>query len=207
MRRRPPLPAALLPAALLLAALAACMPSDEGVPEAAPGSTTPAPDPDEAPEPAPGAPAAAGQAWTVDFRGAGPAQVGTPLAAAATALGATPDTAAAAGGCSYLRPAADPAGVKVMVNEGRVARVEVDSGAVRTVEGAGIGDAEARVRELYAGRVTETPHKYTSGRYLTVTPAAPADSAFRLVFETDGAKVTRFRAGRLPEVEWVEGCS
>jgi len=201
MRRHP-----LLPAALLLAALAACMPSDEGAPEAAPGSTTPAPDPDEAPEPAPGAPAG-GQAWTAGFRGAGPAQVGMPLAAAASALGAVPDTAAAAGSCSYLRPAGDPAGVKVMVNEGRVARVEVDSGAVRTVEGAGIGDAEARVRKLYAGRVTETPHKYTSGRYLTVTPAAPADSAFRLVFETDGAKVTRFRAGRLPEVEWVEGCS
>ncbi len=201
MRRHP-----LVPAALLLAALAACMPSDEGAPEAAPGSTTPAPDPQEAPRPAPGAPAAAGQAWTVGFRGAGPAQVGMPLAAAATALGVTPDTAAAAGSCSYLRPAG-ASGVRVMVNEGQVARVDVDSAAVRTVEGAGVGDAEARVRELYAGRVTETPHKYTAGRYLTVAPQAPADSAFRLVFETDGAKVTRYRAGRLPEVEWVEGCS
>jgi hypothetical protein len=203
MRRHP-----LIPAALLIAALAACMPSDEGAPDAAPGSTTPAPDPQEAPQRAPGAPAGGGgQAWTVGFRGAGPAQVGTPLAAAARALGATPDTAAAAGSCGYLRPAGDPAGIKVMVNEGQVARVEVDSGTVRTVEGAGIGDAEARVRELYAGRVTETPHKYTRGRYLTVAPAAPADSAFRLVFETDGSRVTRFRAGRLPEVEWVEGCS
>lgn len=199
--RRPP-----LAAALLLAALAACMPSDEGAPEAAPGSTTPAPDPQEAPRPAAGAPGSPGDAWTVGFRGAGPAQVGTPLAAAAAALGATPDTTAARGGCGYLRPAASP-GVRVMVNEGQVARVDVDSAGIRTAEGAGVGDAEARVRELYAGRVVESPHKYTDGRYLTVTPQAASDSAFRLVFETDGSKVVRYRAGRLPEVEWVEGCS
>ncbi|MEW5931464.1 MAG: hypothetical protein AB1941_28690 [Gemmatimonadota bacterium] len=202
MRRRP-----LAPAALLLLALAACMPSDEGAPEAAPGSTTPAPDPQEAPQPAPDAPTSDTRAWTVGPRGAGPVQVGMPLAAAATALGATPDTAAARGGCSYLRPAGGPGGVMVMVNEGQVARVDVDGATARTAEGAGVGDAEARVRELYAGRVTESPHKYTDGRYLTVTPQTPADSAVRLVFETDGAKVTRFRAGRLPEVEWVEGCS
>jgi hypothetical protein len=200
--RRPPLAAA----ALLLAALAACMPSDEGAPEAAPGSTTPAPDPQEAPRPAAGAPAAGGDGWTVGARGAGPAQVGTPLGAAAAALGVTPDTAAARGGCGYLRPAAKP-GVMVMVNEGQVARVDVDSAGILTAEGAGVGDAAARVRELYAGHVTETPHKYTDGRYLTITPQAASDSAYRLVFETDGAKVTRFRAGRLPEVEWVEGCS
>ena len=37
----------------------------------------------------------------------------------------------------------------------------------------------------------------------------PSDPAlpYRLVFETDGERVTRYRAGRLPEVEWVEGCA
>ena len=200
--RRPP----LVPAALLLAALAACMPSDEGAPEAAPGSTTPAPDPQAAPVPAPGAADFEGKGWVVDFRGASPAQVGTPLAAVAAGIGATPDTTALRGGCSYLRYAAHT-GAKVMVNEGRVVRLDVDSASFRTVAGAGVGDTEARIRELYAGRVAESPHKYTDGRYLTVTPRTPADSAFRLVFETDGAKVVRYRAGRLPEVEWVEGCS
>ena len=28
-----------------------------------------------------------------------------------------------------------------------------------------------------------------------------------IIFETDGAEVTSFRAGRLPPVRWVEGCS
>ncbi len=190
------------PAVLAAFALVACMPADEGSRDGAPGTTTSAPDVTEAPPPAPGA-----ASWTVTPEGAGPVRVGMPLAEAAGALGATPDTAAVAGRCDYLRPAGGPSGVKVMVNEGSVARVEVDSGEVRTEEGAGIGDTEARVRALYAGRVTEMPHKYTSGRYLVVTPQAPADSADRLVFETDGAAVTRYRAGRLPEVEWVEGCS
>jgi hypothetical protein len=35
----------------------------------------------------------------------------------------------------------------------------------------------------------------------------PEDTTHRIVFETDGQNVTLFRSGRMPEVEWVEGCS
>lgn len=45
------------------------------------------------------------------------------------------------------------------------------------------------------------------GHYLTVTPAAKADSAYRIIFETDGKKVVHYRAGIRPQVEYVEGCS
>jgi hypothetical protein len=85
--------------------------------------------------------------------------------------------------------------------------VEVDSGGVATAEGARIGDTEARVQELYPGRVTVSPHKYTDGRYLIVRPAAASDTTHLLVFETDGRVVQRFRAGQKPQVEYVEGCS
>jgi hypothetical protein len=110
--------------------------------------------------------------------------------------------------CSYLEWPGAPPGVRVLSEEGRVARVEVDSGAtIATAAGARIGDGEERVRSLYPGRVAATPHKYVAGHhYLTVTPAAAADSAYRLVFETDGQRVTRYRAGRRPAVEYVEGC-
>ena len=193
-----------LPAAFFLLALAACTPSGEGAPGAAPGGPPPAPA--AAPKSGPGASDFVGRGWLVGFRGLDRPQVGTPLAQAAAALRATPDTAAMRGGCGYLPFAMIP-GVRVMVNEGRVARVDVDRAGIGAKGGGGVGDPEARIRELYAGRVTESPHKYTDGRYLTVTSQEPADSAFRIVFETDGAKVTRYRAGRLPEVEWVEGCS
>ena len=94
-----------------------------------------------------------------------------------------------------------------MVVDGEVARVEVSgSGVVATTAGARVGDTEARINQLYPDRVQTTPHKYTDGHYLTVRGSG-ADSIHRLVFETDGRRVTRYRGGRMPEVEWVEGCS
>jgi hypothetical protein len=39
------------------------------------------------------------------------------------------------------------------------------------------------------------------------TPQTAQDKEFRIVFETDGNRVDRFRAGRLPEVKFPEGCS
>ena len=88
-----------------------------------------------------------------------------------------------------------------------LARVDVfRSSTTRTAAGAGLGDSAARIDSLYSGRVRTQPHKYTTGKYLIVPSAA--DTTFRLVFETDEeGRVTRYRSGRLPEVEWVEACS
>jgi hypothetical protein len=97
--------------------------------------------------------------------------------------------------------------VLIMTVGGQVGRVEVSDTSVGTAAGARVGDSEARINELYAGRVQTTPHKYVDGHYLIVRRAADADSVYRLVFETDGERVTRYRGGRMPEVEWVEGCS
>ena len=92
-----------------------------------------------------------------------------------------------------------------MIDGGRIARVDVDSAGIATAAGARIGDSEARIERLYAGRVRTTPHKYEEGgRYLTVDAAD--DSSFAIVFETSKGRVTRYRAGRRPAVEYVEGC-
>ena len=93
-----------------------------------------------------------------------------------------------------------------MVEAGSIARVDVDSAGVATAEGVRVGDAEDQVQQRYAGRVEVSPHKYVEGHYLTVTPASPGDSAFRLVFEVRKGRIVRYRAGRLPPVEYVEGC-
>lgn len=100
-----------------------------------------------------------------------------------------------------------PPGVRLMIENDVLVRIDVDSTSVATREGARVGDAESKVRETYAGRVDVTPHKYVpGGNYLTVRPVSPADSLFRFVFETDGKVVTRFRAGQRPQVEYVERC-
>lgn len=109
--------------------------------------------------------------------------------------------------CSYLEWPSAPPGVLVMFDGGRLARFDIDSAGVRTEAGAQVGDAASRVDSLYAGRLTKQPHKYTDGEYFLVAPMRAADSLFRLVFEVEGGRVTRFRVGTRPQVEYVEGCS
>jgi hypothetical protein len=94
-----------------------------------------------------------------------------------------------------------------MIIDDTVARVEVDSAGILTAEGAGVGDTESSVILLYQGRVDVEPHKYTGpqGHYLVVTP--PNDTLHKIIFETDGERIVRYRAGRLPAVRFVEGCS
>jgi len=112
--------------------------------------------------------------------------------------------------CDYVFPAVGsgiPEGVSVMVVRGRVARIDVDTGAVTTAEGAKLGDTEERLKDLYGDDITSTPHKYIEkGHYMTVMGDS-ASAGKAIVFETDGQQVTMFRSGRLPEVQWVEACS
>jgi hypothetical protein len=147
-------------------------------------------------------------AWQVRHDGIGPVRIGATVAELSAALSTRlPRADSLDTRCDYVRAPEVIPGVWFMVVEGRIARLDIDSAGPPTVEGARVGDDTASVRRLYAPRVVVTPHKYTDGQYFTVTPTAPADSGFRLVFEADGGRVTHYRAGRLPEVRWVEGCS
>ena len=173
--------------------------------------SAPPPNTASAPPATPRAPQAPSPAsgWTVSPTGIGPVRAEMTLAQASRQLGAELVLPPAASGeCTFVQPIAGLDSVMFMVVTDRIARVDVTGGRVATVEGARVGDSEARIRSLYTGRLEEQPHKYvTGGRYLVVRPPERADSAYRLVFETDGQAVTRYRSGRLPEVMWVEGCS
>ena len=142
--------------------------------------------------------------WTVTLRGTGGVEYGTPASTAAATLGGEWDDTTST--CDYLRPADGPAGLAFMVEQGRIVRVDVDSAGPVTTEGAAVGMSEAEIRARYPG-ARSMPHKYAErGRYLVVTSADPADSSRRLIFETDGARVVRYRAGLVPQVEYVERC-
>lgn len=159
--------------------------------------------------------------WPVDEFGIGPLRAGAPLAVSTAQLHGdirVPEGEEASG-CSYADWSDAPAGVYVMLEQGVVARIEVDSASVATSAGARVGDTEARIDSLYAGRVVRQVHKYTDGRYLvvrasqgargaTTDPATAAESpdGFALIFETDGERVTRYRAGRYPAVAYTGDC-
>ncbi len=96
-----------------------------------------------------------------------------------------------------------------MVNNGTVARVDVLLGPVTTRSGAGIGMTEAQIFGLFPDQIEQRSHFYIEGgKYLEFVPVDQADANFRVVFETDPSGVVMtYRAGRLPEVRWVEGCA
>jgi len=157
---------------------------------------------------APGAGGGEPGALIVTPEGVGPVKTGWTLAQLRTALGedlrpaydVNPE-------CDYVDPAGLPPGIALMVERDTIVRIDVDTTGIPTAEGAVVGDTEARILELYRGRVQVEPHKYTGpeGHYLVVT--WPADSLHLLIFETDGKKVLNYRAGIRPAVEYVEGCA
>lgn len=129
---------------------------------------------------------------------------GTPRAALPARIGQPSRRGYEAGAtCTYVTGSRLPAGVRIMLVRDSVARVDVTAPGVPTRAGIQVGDPVDLVLARHAGRVTRTPHKYVPGEaYLTV----PLAGGERLVFETAEGRVARYRAGRPPEVEWVEGC-
>lgn len=71
-------------------------------------------------------------------------------------------------------------------------------------KGFGIGSPEQAVAAAYGAALQNMPHPYLpeTGRILRV---GAGDAA--LVFETENGKVTSFRAGRVPFVDYKEHCA
>lgn len=109
--------------------------------------------------------------------------------------------------CAYYSPQRGLEGVSFLVAENRIARVDVNNPRITTLRGAKIGDTEARIKSLYPGQIRVEPHAYVKGHYLVFVPKDPKDKNYRVVFETNGQRVQRYRAGKLPEVDYIEGCS
>lgn len=110
------------------------------------------------------------------------------------------------GNCRYAWvPAIE--GLDFLVVDGRIARVGVGDGPIRTVSGMRIGATEAEVHRVYGARLTVERHVYhPNGHYLVYTAADPSLQQFSLLFETDGRVVTSFRAGLKAAVARPEGC-
>jgi len=196
----------LAAAAALAAVLAACSSGDGGKTGAAgtTGATT-----TTAAAAAAAPPADAGEAgFRLELRGFGPVRVGMTVEQAGAALGrrlvpviTPPDEE-----CATYGPESGFDGIAFLVARGVVVRTDVTAGPTSTADGLTIGQTEAEAQRRYGGRLAVGAHDYlVGGHYLTLIPDAP-DDGFRLVAETDGTKVTGLRAGRMPEVEYSEGC-
>ena len=141
-------------------------------------------------------------------RGFGPIRFGMSVAEAYSALHEhlAAGSADASVSCGYIKPDAVPAHVRLMVDSGEIVRADIDSTGVANVDGFGVGSLERDVVAKYRPQFRVQPHKYTPGWHYLIY-LAPADTMSGYVFETDGSKVRALRAGRQPELLWVEGCS
>ena len=110
--------------------------------------------------------------------------------------------------CFYQTPrwVKVPSDFAFMFEGGRFVRYDVGMAKETAPGGGEVGMHAAQIRALYGARVSEAPHKYVAGaRMLRVT--APQGAGV-LVFETDAqGRVTRWRAGVPPQVDYVEGCA
>lgn len=146
---------------------------------------------------------------TVSINGIGSVKVGMTVSEASEAAGirlVQVVSGGEEGGCFYFKPQ-QPEEVYFMVINNRIARVDIQNQRIATISGARIGSTESQIKSLYPGQIQVTPHEYVQGgHYLTFVPQDSTDKNYRLVFETDGSSVTSFRSGKLPEVEYIEGC-
>ncbi|MGO1002799.1 lectin [Lysobacter sp. CA196] len=209
--KRLPLPV-VLPALLLALALSACQREAAGPSDAATSPTPPAND-----QPAEDVPPATAPVVTppasdtlARFDGYGDLRFGMSADEARKAWGGElKGDAAADGGCYYLRPiwAQNAAEFGFMIENGKFARVDVGNDKETAPGGGKRGMSADEIRKLYAGRVEEQPHKYVEGgKNLRIGDTAGGAGA--LVFEIDAAgKVTAWRIGVPPQVDYVEGCS
>jgi len=150
--------------------------------------------------------------WTISLSGAGPVRLGMSVSTVRRVLG--DDGAQLAGNepdvplsdCAYLESKRIPQGLGLMFAKGRLVRIDVFDGPTKTSNGAGIGDSEDRIKQLYTGRIKVGPHVYVDeGHHLNYVPAGRSNVG--IVFETGGRQVTSFRVGTLAAIALVEGCS
>lgn len=151
---------------------------------------------------------AAMQSWVLEMERIGPIRIGMTITQAEALAGpARVERIEPRDACGWAWFANVPEGLSFMVTRDTLVRANVDLTGFRTARGLGVGSSEADVLTTYAPNVRTSPHPYTGpeGHYLIVDD--PASPGFRMIFETDGKVVTSFRAGRLPEVNAIEGCS
>jgi hypothetical protein len=88
--------------------------------------------------------------------------------------------------------------VHFMVIKDEIATIEVSRNySLRTINGAQIGQSINEVKAIYGNNLVtkDTTLAYT-----------PANKKFRIVFETERGHIIGYRAGRLPEVDYANGC-
>lgn len=203
----------MLPIVMAVTLLSACQREDAPAPAAEPQTTATSTPMAETPAPTPAVDdtaAPAGPVSQASFLGYGDMKLGSTIDEARTAWGGELNGAPMEGTtCHYLWPKwiTRPADFAFMMEEGKFVRYDVGTDKETAPGGGKVGMSVDELQKLYGGALKASPHKYTQGgQYLAMDAGDVAPT--RLIFEADAAgKVTSWRVGLSPQVEYVEGCS
>ena len=201
----------LILAAAVALALSAC--KQETTVEAPMAAADPAPATPPVTEPVvPAEPAVVvAPASQASFTGYGDMKLGSTLEQAKTAwAGELQESKPAEGStCHYLMPkwVSKASEFGFMVEEGKFVRYDVGTDKEIAPGGGKVGMVVEQLMLLYGAALQSAPDKYVEGGKV-FTVAAPDGSPAKLVFQADGVgRVTSWRVGLSPQVEYVEGCS
>ena len=145
--------------------------------------------------------------------GWGPLRIGMTRAEVVAAVGDDDQPAVGAPdpeSCDEFHPTRAPAGMRVMIERGRLTRITLSRDAeVRTEHGFGVGHTAGEIKAALGARAVASPHEYgeSPSEYITVWVGASTDPEPRgIVYEigSDG-RVAQVHAGG-PSIQYVEGC-
>lgn len=113
------------------------------------------------------------------------------------------------GSCVSVNVSGAPQGLSFMGSDGRIVRIEVFGGSLRTRSGIGIGSTEEQIERAYPGEIAVEPHPYgdVDDYYFVFTPQDSTETRLKLVIETADGLVTSFRTGISEWVDLIEGCA
>lgn len=192
-----------IPAGLLAMTLAACGGSEPAAPPAAASASAPA-----APVSAPVATSVPGSTGQASFAGFGAMRFGMDEAAFRQAWGGELKTQAPSQGstCAYFYPvwAKTPPDLAFMFEQGKFVRYDVTSVKEVAPGGGAVGMSKDELLRRYDRQGEEQPDKYQPGAS-TFRVRGDGDAAVVFQIGTDG-KVSRWRVGVPPQVDYVEGC-
>jgi len=110
------------------------------------------------------------------------------------------------GKCFLAIPDEGPSGITFWIVESTVERIDIDNELIRTRSGAGIGDTESLIYELFGEKIKTKVLPESSEKLLVYVPSDSSDKNFRVVFKSDGRLITKLWSGRLPWVEMTGIC-
>ena len=111
--------------------------------------------------------------------------------------------------CRYYTPDRGPSAVAFMVSNGEIVRVEVTNPNIRTLSGYGVGSTADELQAAFPERIETVPHPLIDGGlYIVFVPVDDADADKRVIWEADPEGIViNMRAGRVPFVDFSEGCA